>query len=46
MDAAASKGCNLIVMAWHGVHGFSALRFSAAAYEASLSCKVRLLVHG
>ena len=45
IDTAASKGCNLIVMASHGRHGFSALVLGSETVKVLTHCKVPVLVH-
>ena len=45
IDTAASKTCNLIVMASHGRHGFSALVLGSETVKVLTHCKVPVLVH-
>jgi nucleotide-binding universal stress UspA family protein len=45
INAAESKGCDLIVMASHGRHGISALVLGSETVKVLTHCKVPLLVH-
>ena len=45
IDIAASKGCDLIVMASHGRHGVSALVLGSETVKVLTHCKVPVLVH-
>jgi nucleotide-binding universal stress UspA family protein len=45
IDTAASKGCDLIVMASHGRHGISAIVLGSETVKVLTHCKVPVLVH-
>jgi nucleotide-binding universal stress UspA family protein len=45
IDAAKSKGCDLIVMASHGRHGISALVLGSETVKVLTHCKIPVLVH-
>ena len=45
IDAAESKGCDLIVMASHGRHGISAIVLGSETVKALTHCKIPVLVH-
>jgi nucleotide-binding universal stress UspA family protein len=45
IDTAASKGCDLIVMASHGRHGVSALVLGSETVKVLTHCKIPVLVH-
>jgi nucleotide-binding universal stress UspA family protein len=45
IDTAASKGCDLIVMASHGRHGISAIVLGSETIKVLTHCKVPVLVH-
>ena len=45
IDTAASKGCDLIVMASHGRHGISALVLGSETVKVLTHCKIPVLVH-
>jgi nucleotide-binding universal stress UspA family protein len=45
IDTAASKGCDLIVMASHGRHGVSALVLGSETVNVLTHCKIPVLVH-
>jgi nucleotide-binding universal stress UspA family protein len=45
VDPAASKGCDLIVMASHGRHGISAIVLGSETVKVLTHCKVPVLVH-
>jgi nucleotide-binding universal stress UspA family protein len=45
IDTAGSKGCDLIVMASHGRHGFSAIVLGSETVKVLTHCKIPVLVH-
>ncbi len=45
IDAAGSKGCDLIVMASHGRQGVSALLLGSETVKVLTHCKIPVLVH-
>ena len=45
IDAAASKGCDLIVMASHGRHGISAIVLGSETVKVLTHSKIPVLVH-
>jgi nucleotide-binding universal stress UspA family protein len=45
IDTAASKGCDLIVMASHGRHGISAIVLGSETVKVLTHCKIPVLVH-
>jgi nucleotide-binding universal stress UspA family protein len=45
IDAAESKGCDLIVMASHGRHGVSAIVLGSETVKVLTHCKIPVLVH-
>jgi nucleotide-binding universal stress UspA family protein len=45
IDTAASKGCDLIVMASHGRHGLSAIVLGSETVKVLTHCKIPVLVH-
>ncbi len=45
IDAAESKGCDLIVMASHGRHGISAIVLGSETVKVLTHCKIPVLVH-
>jgi nucleotide-binding universal stress UspA family protein len=45
IDTAASKGCDLIVMASHGRHGISAIILGGETLKVLTHCKIPVLVH-
>jgi nucleotide-binding universal stress UspA family protein len=45
IDIAATKGCDLIVMASHGRHGISALVLGSETVKVLTHCKIPVLVH-
>jgi nucleotide-binding universal stress UspA family protein len=45
IDTAASKGCDLIVMASHGRHGISAIILGSETLKVLTHCKIPVLVH-
>jgi nucleotide-binding universal stress UspA family protein len=45
IDAAESKGCDLIVMASHGRHGISAIVLGSETVKVLTHCKTPVLVH-
>jgi nucleotide-binding universal stress UspA family protein len=45
IDTAASKGCDLIVMASHGRHGISAIILGSETFKVLTHCKIPVLVH-
>ena len=45
IDAAASRGCDLIVMASHGRHGIAALVLGSETFKVLTHCKIPVLVH-
>jgi nucleotide-binding universal stress UspA family protein len=45
INAAESKGCDLIVMASHGRHGIAALVLGSETVKVLTHCKVPVLVH-
>ncbi|MGA2843765.1 MAG: universal stress protein [Steroidobacteraceae bacterium] len=45
IDTAASKGCDLILMASHGRHGISALVLGSETVKVLTHCKIPVLVH-
>jgi nucleotide-binding universal stress UspA family protein len=45
IDAAQSKGCDLIVMASHGRHGISAIVLGSETVKVLTHCKIPVLVH-
>jgi nucleotide-binding universal stress UspA family protein len=45
INAAESKGCDLIVMASHGRHGIAALVLGSQTVKVLTHCKVPVLVH-
>jgi nucleotide-binding universal stress UspA family protein len=45
IDTAASKGCDLIVMASHGRHGISAVVLGSETVKVLTHCKIPVLVH-
>jgi nucleotide-binding universal stress UspA family protein len=45
IDTAASKGCDLIVMASHGRHGISAMVLGSETVKVLTHCKIPVLVH-
>jgi nucleotide-binding universal stress UspA family protein len=45
IDAADSKGCDLIVMASHGRHGISAIVLGSETVKVLTHCKIPVLVH-
>jgi nucleotide-binding universal stress UspA family protein len=45
IDTAASRGCDLIVMASHGRHGISALVLGSETVKVLTHCKIPVLVH-
>jgi nucleotide-binding universal stress UspA family protein len=45
IDAAVSKGCDLIVMASHGRHGISAIVLGSETVKVLTHCKIPVLVH-
>jgi len=45
IDTAASKGCDLIVMASHGRHGISAIVLGSETVKVLTHCKTPVLVH-
>jgi nucleotide-binding universal stress UspA family protein len=45
IDTAASKGCDLIVMASHGRHGIAAIILGSETLKVLTHCKIPVLVH-
>jgi nucleotide-binding universal stress UspA family protein len=45
IDTAASKGCDLIVMASHGRHGIAAIVLSSETVKVLTHSKIPVLVH-
>jgi nucleotide-binding universal stress UspA family protein len=45
IDTAASRGCDLIVMASHGRHGISAIVLGSETVKVLTHCKIPVLVH-
>ena len=45
IDIAATKGCDLIVMASHGRHGISAIVLGSETVKVLTHCKIPVLVH-
>jgi nucleotide-binding universal stress UspA family protein len=45
IDTAESKGCDLIVMASHGRHGFAAIVIGSETVKVLTHCKIPVLVH-
>jgi nucleotide-binding universal stress UspA family protein len=45
IDTAESKGCDLIVMASHGRHGFAAIVIGSETIKVLTHCKIPVLVH-
>ena len=45
IDIAASKGCDLIVMASHGRHGISAIVLGSETVKVLTHSKIPILVH-
>ena len=45
IDTAASKGCDLIVMASHGRHGISAIILGSETVKVLTHCTIPVLVH-
>jgi nucleotide-binding universal stress UspA family protein len=45
IDTAASRGCDLIVMASHGRHGIAALVLGSETFKVLTHCKIPVLVH-
>jgi nucleotide-binding universal stress UspA family protein len=45
IDTAASKGCDLIVMASHGRHGITAIVLGSETVKALTHSKIPVLVH-
>jgi nucleotide-binding universal stress UspA family protein len=45
IDTAELKGCDLVVMAWHGRHGISALVLGSETLKVLTHSKIPVLVH-
>ena len=45
INTAASRGCDLIVMASHGRHGIAALVLGSETFKVLTHCKIPVLVH-
>ena len=45
INTAASRGCDLIVMASHGRHGVAALVLGSETFKVLTHCKIPVLVH-